>query len=115
MKLRGRFGVVMLTLAAILVWSCGANASGMVKGGEQQGAQAGNSQIIRDNQDVNSSGAMRVDRDLQAAHNQDSDQFGGDEAYKSTTGRINKEADNQKHHWAPESYGLTGNYGRDSR
>jgi hypothetical protein len=83
-------------------------------GSDQLLAQATNSNIGSDKQDVNSHGAVRVDRDLEAVHSEDANQFGGDEAYRSTTGRTNKESDSQAHRWNPESYGQMGSYGRDS-
>jgi hypothetical protein len=115
MKLKGKFGVITLAFTLMLASACIANAAGTIGGGDGQNAQATNSQIARDSQDVNSSGAARVDRDLEASHQDDVDQYGGDGAYKATTGRTNKETDSRAHHWVPESYGLTGSYGRDSR
>lgn len=113
MKLRGKFAVIMTALALVLASAYTANA-GMGVGSDQLLAQATNSNIGSDKQDVNSHGAVRVDRDLEAVHSQDSNQFGGDEAYRSTTGHTNKEANSKAHRWNPESYGQMGSYGRDS-
>jgi len=114
MRLRGKFGLAVL-LSVILLSAYAAGATAMGAAADQQNAQAGNSQIAGGSRDVNSSGAMRVDRDVEAAHSQDSNQYGDDEAYSSVKGRTNKESDAQAHHWNPESYGQMGSYGRDSK
>jgi hypothetical protein len=60
-------------------------------------------------------GAVRVDRDFGAYHKNDLNQFGDDRAYDAANGRSNREADYQAHYWTPETYGLMGDYGYDSR
>ena len=80
MKLKGKFAVILVALAFILGSACIALAGG---GMDQQTGQA---TVSGSNQNVNSSGAMRVDKDLYPFHYGDTNQFGDDEAYNSISG-----------------------------
>jgi hypothetical protein len=106
MKLRGKFGVIMLALSFILASACIGHAG---SGTEQQTGQA---TVSGSNQNVNSSGAMRVDQDFGNRHKKDADQFGDDRAYTSEKSGVGRDSDKVLK-WNPRSYGMGGDYGRD--
>lgn len=56
---------------------------------------------------------MRVDRDLGGLHADEVNQFGVDRAYTSTRG-ADRDADSSTNLFAPNTYGLMGNYWFDS-
>lgn len=106
MKLKGKFAVILVALAFILGSACIALAGG---GMDQQTGQA---TVSSDNQKVNSSGAMRVDKDFGNRHKNDTDQFGDDRAYSSEKSGVGRDSDKVLK-WNPRTYGLGGDYGRD--
>ncbi|SPF50794.1 exported hypothetical protein [Syntrophobacter sp. SbD1] len=85
MKMRRKFCAVILALSLVLASAYIAAAQD--KGStDRQTAQSADRGASGDDRDVNSSGAMRVDRDLYPSHYDDVNQFGDDEAYNKTTG-----------------------------
>ena len=85
MTFRGKFVAVMLGITVVLAFSRIAEA-GWCGGTSRQTVQDTNKAVSGKDRDLNSSGALRVDRDLYALHPDDVDQFGDDEAYNSLTG-----------------------------
>ena len=83
MKLRAKFGVVMLALTFILASAYIADAGG---GTDQQTVQHTDKEVSGYSRNINSGGAMRVDKDLYPFHYGDTNQFGDDEAYNSMSG-----------------------------
>jgi hypothetical protein len=83
MKLRAKFGVIMLALTFVLASAYIADAG---DGTDQQTVKHTYKEVSGDDRDVNSSGAMRVDKDLYPFHYGDTNQFGDDEAYNSISG-----------------------------
>jgi len=108
MKLKGKFAVILVALAFILGSACIALAGG---GMDQQTGQA---TLSGSNQNVNSSGAMRVDQDFGNRHKHDVNQFGDDRAYSAEKSGVGRDSDKVLL-WQPKSYGLGGDYGRDAR
>ena len=102
MKLRRKLALITFTFAFILTSAYAANAA---KGDDPAPTAPA---------PLSGYGAVRVDRDFGAFSMDDSNQFGDDQAYNQSNGRTNRESDYQGHHWLPESYGLTGNYGHYS-
>ncbi len=111
MKVRRNLGIIILVLSFILASACIANAAGPVTD-QYSTPQAPNSRI---GSDSHSSGAMRVDRDLGKDHTSDTNQFGDDRASSPSGGSTGRETDYQPPRWTPETYGLSGDYGRDEK
>jgi hypothetical protein len=108
MKLKGKFGVIMVALAFILASACIALA------GSGMDQQTGQATVSGSNQKVNSSGAMRVDQDFGNRHKHDANQFGDDRAYSAEKSGVGRDSDKVLK-WHPTTYGLGGDYGRDVR
>ncbi len=130
MKLSGKFVVFVLAFTLLLALAYIAHA-GMGSGIPAQAAQGGNVVLAGDysftvvpvvswlDSDPGASpsfkGSMRNDQDLETNNDDDLNQFGDDGASNSYEGHADRETDLQAHHWAPDTYGLGGSYGRDSR
>jgi hypothetical protein len=131
MEVRGRSGVIMLSLVFIFALAYVAKA-GLGGDPDRQTAQGANGAVFSGSRNLrvipvvswsepgeaispSHNGSARVDRDFGAFHKDDTNQFGDDRSYNSSEGRTNRESDYQAHHWIPETYGLMGDYGYDSR
>jgi hypothetical protein len=113
MKFRVQIGIIVLAASFILASAYIASA------GEGQQAPDVRPAVVSvswwsksDSPTYTKTRAMRVDRDLEANHEDDINRIGDDEAYNSAEHR-NREADFRENHWSPNSYGLMGNYSRD--
>jgi hypothetical protein len=122
MELRGKFSIVALAVLVMLAPAFIVNA-----GMEQQTTQNANAQPISNSEiqktaimlseaepgltDASGKAAGPHTRALQS-YQEETDQFGDDEAHQSTDRRHNRESDSQAHGWVPNSYGLMGDYSR---
>jgi hypothetical protein len=120
MKLKGKLGVVILGLGFLVASACIAHAM------DPQTVQSANGGIFYDSRHLNvvpvvsyteqgGTTASRADGAKQVSpyHTYGADQFGDNlPRAKNLPAR---EADSQPRRWTPETYGLMGDYGRDSR
>ncbi len=108
MKLRAKFGVIVVALTFVLGLAYIAHAG---SGTDQQVGQSTDKAVSSNSRNVNSRGAVRVDRDFGERHKWDTNQFGDDRAYTSARSGTSRDADKWVNKWHPETYGLQGDYG----
>ena len=127
MKLSRKFGVLIVGLTLVFASAYAANA-GMDGGAYGQTAQTSGA-VFHDNQNFSivpvvswSAPSVTSDRGEGENHTAQYHAYGGNQfgdqmpqADNSPRGATSREADYQAHHWTPETYGLMGDYGRDSR
>ena len=128
MKLGCKFGVFTLGIMFVLVSAFVANA-GMDGGVDRQMTQGANGAVFHENQNVDITPVVTwsepsgitlpcgESRHIGRYHANYADQVGDDRRrpQNSSAGSAGREADFQSFHWAPETYGLMGDYSRDSR
>ena len=86
--MKGKLGVIIFAFTFFVLASACIGNAGMEAVSDRQTAQDTDRGVSGGNQSYNSSGAMRVDRDLYPFHYGDVNQFGDDEAYNSLSGKV---------------------------